>query len=223
MGFARHVIPPLGGPCQMSSGSKPAFATNFAREKSATGAFSFGLLGSGRVGLLASGLNGGCFSEAFALKGGIDFFLGHLAEFSGEPEFVKGPNGPFGGVEMPRFHPVTIVVLKFVMIIVVAFTEGYEGHHPAVASSAAGGIRLGAEGVTEGVDAEGAMLDSNEAGDPGKEEPPQGSGPAVPKKTEGGREDKADDRPEPFDVAMLPHGQFIFLNVRDVIKGRFGI
>ena len=59
---------------------------------------------------------------------------------------------------MPHFYPITIVVLKFVMIIVVTFAKGEERKQERISCAAPGGIWLASERMTGAVDEEGAML-----------------------------------------------------------------
>ena len=65
-----------------------------------------------------------------------DSFLRDASEVSGEAELMQDPDGPFGGVELPWFHPVAIVVLEGVMKVVITFAEGEEGHQTAVSGGA---------------------------------------------------------------------------------------
>ena len=116
---------------------------------------------------------------------------GNLAEIAGEAELVEGPDDPLGGIELPRLHAVAVIVLKLVVIIVVALAEGDEGHDPAIAGAAAAGVGPGAEGVAGGIDAEGAMLEADDAGDAGDEETAERADPALVEPAEQRREDRS--------------------------------
>ena len=56
------------------------------------------------------------------------------ARLPSEAQLAQQPDGPFGWVELPGFHAVPVVVLKFMMIIMIAFTESEERHNPTVPS-----------------------------------------------------------------------------------------
>ena len=60
---------------------------------------------------------------------------------------------------MPRLYPVTIVVLKLVMIVVVTLAKGEKCKQERISRAAAGRIWLAPERMTGAVDEESAMLD----------------------------------------------------------------
>ena len=55
-------------------------------------------------------------------------FRWNAAEAAGQTEFRQSPDQPFGRVPLPRLHPVTVIVLKFVVIIVITLAESEQRH-----------------------------------------------------------------------------------------------
>ena len=118
-----------------------------------------------------------------------DLLRGHTAQVVGQAEFAHRPDRPFGGVELPQFDAVAVVVLELVVIVVVALAEGEQRHEERIPRAAPHGIRLVAKRVAGGVDEERAMLHGHHPRDAAKEEAAQGAHPVVPvRKTEQGRE-----------------------------------
>src|SRR4051794_36770236 len=97
-----------------------------------------------------------------------DLFRGDAAQIGGEAQLAEQPNGPLGRVELPRFHAVAVVVLKFMMIIVIAFAEGEEGHNPTIPGRAVGRVGAIAQHVAKGIDKKGGMLDDYSPQYPGQ-------------------------------------------------------
>lgn len=54
----------------------------------------------------------------------------------GEAELRQDPNQPFRWIPLPRFHTVTVIVLKFVMIVVIALAEREQCHEERVSRAA---------------------------------------------------------------------------------------
>ena len=86
-----------------------------------------------------------------------NFFRRNTAELADEAEFGKSPDHPLGGIDLPWFHAVAVVVLELVMIIMVAFAQGNDCHKPRVTGAASGGIRAFTHIVAERIDAKGAV------------------------------------------------------------------
>ena len=76
---------------------------------------------------------------------------------SQEAQFGQGPNDPFGRISA-GLYPVSIIPLKFVMIIMIAFPHGENGGNPTVPSTVAGGVGPLSNHVTKGIDAESGVL-----------------------------------------------------------------
>ena len=53
-----------------------------------------------------------------------------------QADFGERPDYPLRRVELPGLYAVAIVVLKFVVIVVIAFAESHERRQPGIASAA---------------------------------------------------------------------------------------
>ena len=60
------------------------------------------------------------------------------ADFEQVLEFRQRPDEPLGRVELPWLHSVTVVMLKFVVVVVIAFAHGEKGEEERVARAAPG-------------------------------------------------------------------------------------
>ncbi len=156
------------------------------------------------------GSGGGCGGD-FVLEGALglaklreeDGVRGDLPEIAGEAQFVEGPDGPLGGIELPRLYAVAVIVLKLVVIIVIALAEGDQSHDPAIPGAAPAGVRPRAERVAGGIDAEGAMLETHHARHAADQETAQGADRPLIEPAHGGGKGEADEDGEEMDVAML--------------------
>src|SRR5260370_3497261 len=68
-------------------------------------------------------------------------FRWNAAETARQSELRQSPDQPFGRVPLPRLHAVAVIVLKFVMIIVIAFAESEYRHQKRIARAASDPIR----------------------------------------------------------------------------------
>ena len=59
-----------------------------------------------------------------------NLFGGNAAQLPGQTELRQGPDNPFRWINLSPFHSVAVIVLKFVMIIMITFTEGHDRHDP---------------------------------------------------------------------------------------------
>src|ERR1044072_1740662 len=71
--------------------------------------------------------------------------LGDAPEVAGETDFRQRPDDPFGGIEVPRFHTVAVVVLKLVVIVVITLAEREDRQEKGISRAAFCGIRLAAK------------------------------------------------------------------------------
>ena len=74
-----------------------------------------------------------------------------------------------------------------------------------------------------GIDAEGAMLEEDDAGDAGDEEAAEGSHGAAVDPAGNGREDEADDDGDELNVTMLKAYEGIAVEIGNVIERGLGI
>jgi hypothetical protein len=71
-------------------------------------------------------------------------------------------------------------VLKFMMIIVIAFAKSQQGHEERIPRAALSRVRLATFGVTSGVDQECTVLEHHDLGHTADEEATERSHPAIP-------------------------------------------
>jgi hypothetical protein len=151
-----------------------------------------------------------------------DSFLRDTTEVLGEAEAMKDPDGPFGGIELPRFHSVAVVMLEGMVKVVITFAEREEGHQTAVACGAAIGVGLAPNGMAEGIDEKGHLLHEYRPCDSGEQEPPQRGGPTSPKQTQKRGHEETGAQGDGQIVTMLPTHERIALQVIDVVQGSLG-
>src|SRR5690349_7718798 len=120
---------------------------------------------------------------------------------------------------MPWPHAITIIVLKFVVIVMIAFAEGKKSNQPGIPCRALGRIRLSPENMAGTVDQERAMLQNDHPSHPGQQERAERAAPAVPKSACRRRKNETDDGRNQVDVAMLPANQPVFPQIRDIVIG----
>src|SRR6185436_1634930 len=61
-----------------------------------------------------------------------NLFLGSATKIFDQTDSIQKPNAPLGGIPLPRFDPVAVIVLELVVIIMVTLTEGEESHDCAI-------------------------------------------------------------------------------------------
>ena len=159
----------------------------------------------------------------FPHLGEEDATVRHAAEAIDETELGERPDCPLARIPLPWLHAVAVVVLELVVIVVIAFAEGEEGHDGAVPRTVAGGVWLATKHVAEGVDEKRAMLGDHDAADAGDKESTECAGPwvhshlKIPKVAECHRNDDPDDEADPVHILVLPHDQFVFPEVGDIV------
>lgn len=98
-----------------------------------------------------------------------NLIMRHLLQIERQPQLARTANQPLGRVIVVPLDPVPVIVRELVVEVVVAFAHGDEGGDGVVARGEAVGVGGFAEPVCEGVDAEGGVVDKDEAGDGGVE------------------------------------------------------
>lgn len=149
-----------------------------------------------------------------------NLFGRYATEIVSKTELVQTPDDPLGGVIVPALHAIAVVVLKLVMIVVIPLTEGDQRHEAAIAGGATAGVGLPADGMAERIDAEGRMLHGDHTRHTANQETAQCANPAIPQKTESGREGKAHESGNQVNVPMLPHNEPILFQVEHVVEWR---
>src|SRR5206468_12336063 len=108
----------------------------------------------------------------------MNCFGRNAAETAGQSELRQSPDQPFGRVPLPRLHAVAVIVLKFVVIIVIAFAESEYRHQKRISRAASCGIRLTPKRMAGGVNQEVAVLELDDLGYDANEETCERSDPA---------------------------------------------
>ena len=146
-------------------------------------------------------------------------FRPHAAQTARQSDLGETPNQPFGWVPLPRLHSITIIVLKLVVIIMVAFAQGKQRHEKRVARAAACGIRLTPEGMAGRVNQECTVLKHNHFGHAADKKTAERADPAVPERAEQSRQTKTHQHSKQMNMSMLPHHQRVFFQIGYVIEG----
>src|SRR5260370_27267738 len=107
----------------------------------------------------------------------MNCFRRNAAETAGQSELRQSPDQPFGRIPLPRLHAVAVIVLKFVVIIVIAFAESEYRHQERIARAASCRIRLAPDCMAGRVNQERGGLEHDDPGYAANEET---SGRATP-------------------------------------------
>src|ERR1700745_4310126 len=100
----------------------------------------------------------------------MNCFRRNAPQTAGQSELRQSPDQPFGRIPLPRLHAVAVIVLKFVVIIVIAFAESEYRHQTRIARAASGSITLAPDCMTGRVNQERAVLEHDHLGYPANEE-----------------------------------------------------
>lgn len=126
---------------------------------------------------------------------------------------MQHPYGPFGWIKLPGFYAIAIVVLEFVVVIVVTFSEGADRHEEAVTCGAFAGVGAAANPVAKGVDAKGRVMDQYNARRSSDEETTQSSNSTTADESDQCGYTKSHRNGNRHIIPVLPNGEFIFLQV----------
>src|SRR5882762_9409456 len=90
------------------------------------------------AGFGQAGVGEGCLESAlrFGELCQHDLFGGNSAELADQANLGQNPDNPFRRIDLPGFHSVPIVMLKFVVIVMIPFAEGKDCEEPRIASAA---------------------------------------------------------------------------------------
>jgi hypothetical protein len=144
----------------------------------------------------------------------LDLVLLELLEVVGEAELLPGPDHPLGGVVLVPLDGVAVVGGELVVEVVVALSEGDQCSDNVIARGVAVVEGLVAEPVGQRVDAEGGLLDEEDAQDAGVDEAALPVAPAEASDEAG--EDQAHEDDGLDVVAVLPDDDGVVVQVRDV-------
>ena len=144
----------------------------------------------------------------------LDLVGTELLEVGGETELAPQPDGPLGGVVLVPLDSVTVVRGELVVEVVVTLAESNKGGDDVVPGAVAVVKGLVSEPVGKRVDAEGSLLDEEDAEDTGVDE---ATLPVVPEKTSDSRGEDQTHEDDNLDVVLvLPDNDGVLVQVGDV-------
>ena len=144
----------------------------------------------------------------------FDLVLLELLEVVGESELLPDPDGPLRGIILMPLDGVTVVGGELVVKVVVAFSERDESGNDVVTRRVAVVEGLVTKPMGQGVDAEGGLLDEEDAEDASVDE---SSLPVSPSEAgDEAREDQAHEDDGLDVVSVLPNHDRIIVQIRDV-------
>jgi hypothetical protein len=144
----------------------------------------------------------------------LDLVLGEGLEVVGEADPLHDGDEPLGRVILPPLNSVAEVAGELVVEVVVALAEGHESGDDVVARRVAVIEGLVTEPVGQAVDAEGGLLDEEDAEDTGVDE---AAPPVVPAETaDESRNDQGHGDDALDVVAVLPDDDGVLVQVGDV-------
>jgi hypothetical protein len=144
----------------------------------------------------------------------LNLVRAELLEVVGETHLLPCPDRPLGGVILVPLDGVAVVGGELVVEVVVALTKSDESSDDVVARAVAVIEWLVTEPVSKGVDAEGGLLDEEDAENAGVD---KASEPVTPAETcDKSREDKTHEEDDLEVVLVLPDNNGVVVEVRDV-------
>lgn len=144
----------------------------------------------------------------------LDFVLLELLEIRGQTELLPDPDAPLGRVILVPLDGIAVIRWEFVVEVVVPLSERDQSGDDVVPGRVAVIEWLVAEPVGEGVDAEGGLLDEEDAEDTSVDEAAE---PVTPAETrDEAREDEAHEEDALEVVAVLPDHDGVVVQVGDV-------
>lgn len=144
----------------------------------------------------------------------FDFVGTELLEVIGEAELLPCPDAPLGRIVLPPGDGVPVVAGELVVEVVVALTKSDKSSDDVITRRVAVVKGLVAEPVSQRVDAEGGLLDEEDAEDTSVDESTE---PVAPAETsDERREDKAHEEDDLEVVAVLPDDDLVLIQVGDV-------
>ena len=144
----------------------------------------------------------------------LDFVLGEGLEVVGKANELHEPDEPLCGVVLVPLDGVAEVAGELVVEVVIALTQGNQGSDDVVARRVAVIEGLVAEPVGQAVDAEGGLLDEEDAENAGIDEAASPVAPAEAADKGGNDQGHSDDALEV--VAMLPDDDGVLVQIADI-------
>jgi hypothetical protein len=144
----------------------------------------------------------------------LDLVGTELLEVGGEAELAPHPDGPLSGVVLVPLDSVAVVGGELVVEVVVALAESDERGDDVVSRRVAVVEGLVTEPMGKRVDAEGSLLDEEDAEDTGVDE---ATFPVVPEETSDSRGEDQTHEDDNLDVVLvLPDDDGVLVQVGDV-------
>lgn len=144
----------------------------------------------------------------------LDLVGAELLEVIGEAELAPDPDAPLGGVVLVPLDSITVVGRELVVEVVVTLAEGDESSDDVIPGAVAVVEGLVSEPVGKRVDAEGSLLDEEDAENAGVD---VSAPPVSPSKTsDQSGEDQAHEENNFEVVLVLPDDDRVLVQIRDV-------
>ena len=144
----------------------------------------------------------------------LDFVGAELLEVGGETELAPDPDGPLGGIILVPLDGVAVVGRELVVKVVVTLAKSDKCSDDVVPGAVAVVEWLVAEPVGKRVDAEGGLLDEEDAEDTGVDE---ATHPVTPEETSDSRREDETHEDDGLDVVLvLPDDDRVLVQVGDV-------
>lgn len=144
----------------------------------------------------------------------LDFVGAELLEIIGKAELAPEPDAPLGRVILEPLDSVTVVRGELVVEVVVSLSESDEGSNDVVPGAVAVIEGLLSEPVGKRVDAEGCLLDEEDAEDTSVDEATHPVAPA--EASDDGGENQAHEENDLEVVLVLPDNDGVLVEIRDV-------
>lgn len=144
----------------------------------------------------------------------LNFVGTELLEVVGEAKVLPDTDGPLGGVVLVPLDGVTVVGGELVVEVVVSLAEGDEGSDNVITGRVAVVEGLVTEPVSQGVDAEGGLLNEADTEDTGVDVATNPVTPAEAADESGKNKGHEDDGLEV--VAVLPDNDGVLVEIGDV-------
>lgn len=144
----------------------------------------------------------------------LNFVGSEGLEVVGHSDLLHGPDEPLGWVVLVPLDGVTVVGWELVVEVVVTLSESNEGGNDVIPWAVTVIEWLITEPVSEGVDAEGSLLDEEDAEDAGVDESTQ---EITPEKTGNDRwENETHEQDDVEVVLVLPDDDWVLVEIGDI-------
>lgn len=144
----------------------------------------------------------------------LDFVGTELLQVGGKAKLGPQPDRPLGGIILVPLDGIPVVGRELVVKVVVALTEGDESGDDMITRRVAVIERLITEPVSKRVDAEGSLLDEEDAEDTSVDE---STLPVIPEETSNSRREDQTHEDDNLDVVLvLPDDDRVLVQIGDI-------